>query len=229
VRQNWSLFIAGLALVVMAAFFMPRSQAETSSESDASKPSVTSVSTPLTNENLGSVESGSSLASPKEDLSLSGLKTQVPQSSELETNLQKREKELTAREQRLKEFEDRVKAEEDRVKIRIEDLEKLQSEINAQEEKYKQVDQAIVSRLVKTIETMQPKKASLLMAGLEDEVAIEMSLKLKEKKLAAILDVMDPVRATQISTLLYKRRPAAAGRVVASDAKKQGAGLAPKK
>jgi len=223
VRQNWSLFIAGLALVVMTAFFMPRSQAETSSDIASAKPSVSSVITPL------SGETGVSAEAPKEDSSLSGLKTPVPASAELETNLQKREKELALREQRIKEFEDRVKAEEDRVKVRIEDLEKLQSEINVQEEKYKQVDQVIVNRLVKTIETMQAKKSALLMAGLEDEVAVEMSLKLKEKKLAAILDVMDPVRAIQISTLLYKRRPAAAGRVVASDAKKQGAGLAPKK
>ena len=217
-RQNWALFIASVAMIVVASAFMSKTQAEAPAE-------------PGKSEKLSSPETASSSTTPKkiEDASISGLKTEVPASADLETNLQKREKELTERDARVREAGERLKAEEARMKLKIDELEKLQSELAAVEEKSKKTDEAILARMVKTFETMQPKKAAGVLASLSDDAAIELCLKLKEKKLASIFDVMDPARATQLSTLLYNRRPTVVGRSVASEKKSQGAGLAPKK
>lgn len=219
-RQNWTLFVAGLFLVLTVAIFMPKTQAETdSSHPESAAPNAAAALSPA------------EANAPKkiEDPSISGLKTAVPPSADLESSLHKREKELAEKDLRITEAQERLKGEEARMKMKIEEFEKIQTEMAAAEENAKKTDEAILVKMVKTFETMQPKKAAGVMATLSDDAAIDLCLKLKEKKLAAIFDVMEPTRATELSTLLYKRRPTVALRGVASEGKPQGAGLAPKK
>ena len=57
---------------------------------------------------------------------------------------------------------------------------------------------------------MSPKKASGVLMVMNDSLAVELLMAMKEKKVAQVLDVMDPNRAMALSSLVAKRRPAGA-------------------
>ena len=179
-RQSWTYFVAGLFLVaaISAIFGLRRAQAEDTR--------VTKI----------------------EDPKMSGLKTDVPDKDKMETALKEREAELAKKENELKESSERLAAEEARLKLRIAELEKLQGEISESQGRNRERDDAILKRMVKTFETMTPKKASGVISIMNDELAVEVLTTMKEKKTAALLEVMDANRAMTLSSLMAKRRPA---------------------
>jgi flagellar motility protein MotE (MotC chaperone) len=142
------------------------------------------------------------------DTSQSGIRVPVPGTDEMVTALEQKEKDLEQKEKRLKQLEERLQVEEDRLKIRVSELEQLQNKIEASRSKYKIEDQKVFGRMVKTFETMQPKKAAAVMATLEQEVAVELLMAMKEKKVASVLEAMDPTRASSLNMLIANRRPA---------------------
>ena len=91
---------------------------------------------------------------------------------------------------------------------RIQELEKIQGEVESAQGKNKEVNAEIMKKMVKTYETMAPKKAAGVLSVMKDDLAVEVLLKMKEKKLASILDAMEPNRAMTLSSIMAKRRPA---------------------
>jgi flagellar motility protein MotE (MotC chaperone) len=181
VRQTWTYFVVGVAIVLSLAVFLPKTQAQ------SEDPRVKQLKNP----------------------EISGLKTEVPPAAELDSAIKKKEKELTEKEARVKEAEERLAAEEARLKIRISELEKLQNDIESLQNKSKEADQSVIAKIVKTFESMSPKKAAGVLATMNDDLAVEVLLKMKEKKLASVLDVMDATRATSLSSLMAGKRTAA--------------------
>lgn len=144
-----------------------------------------------------------------DDPAISGLKTDVPLSGEMDQALKSKEQELADKERRLKELEERLSVEEARVNARIEEYQKLQDSLEGERSENKKRSEAVLAKLVKTFENMQPKKASGVITVMKDELAVELLLNMKEKKVATILDSMDANRAMTLSSLIAKRRPAA--------------------
>ncbi len=142
------------------------------------------------------------------DPSQSGIRVPVPDSEQMTTALEKKEKELEIREKQLKQLEERLAVEEERVKIRVAELETIQNQIEASRSKYKIEDQKVLARMVKTFETMAAKKAASVMSTLEQDLAVELLMSMKEKKVAQVLEAMDPARAASLNTLIAARRPA---------------------
>jgi flagellar motility protein MotE (MotC chaperone) len=194
VKQLWTLFVTGLFAVAVSWAVLSDTRA---SQTD---PRIKKI----------------------DDPSISGLKTPAPSQSDLETALVAREKELDGREARVKEAEDRLKVEETRLKLQVQEMEKLQSDLEAMEDKNKAKNQEILKKLVKTYETMSPKKAAGVLSVMKDSEAVEIFMNMKEKKLAAILDAMDPNRAMTLSTAMAKRRPA--GEAVGEEQPQQSKG-----
>ena len=143
---------------------------------------------------------------------LSSLKSNVPNSSELETGLSQKEKELKEREDKIKAQEDLLAVEENRLKVRVDELEKLRVDIDAEKKKFDRRKDEEFKRLVKTYEAMSPKKASGVVSIMEDALAVDLLLAMKEKKVSEILNVMEPNRAMTLSALLARRKPAAASK-----------------
>lgn len=143
-----------------------------------------------------------------EDPSLSGLKVNVPSSAEAENALVEKEKALAEQERKIKAKEAQMKLEEDRLQARLEELTKLYDEVASVQNKNKEQGAAVLARLVKTFESMQPKKASGIISVMEDKLAVELLLSMKEKKVAVVLEAMDPNRAMTLSSLVAQRRPA---------------------
>ncbi len=146
------------------------------------------------------------------DSTLSGAKTPVPSVEEMESGLQTKEKDIEKQEQLIKEREERLQVEEMRFKDKIEELQRVQDEIAKIQSLNKAQADEILSKIVKTYESMAPKKAAGVISVMNDHLAVEVLLKMKEKKIAPILDVMDANRAMTLTSLLAQRRPA--GRAV---------------
>ena len=66
----------------------------------------------------------------------------------------------------------------------------------------KQENEAKVAKLVETFETMSPKAASVLIATLEDSLAVAAMAKMDTPKLAKIMNTMDPARSAKLSELM---------------------------
>ncbi len=145
-----------------------------------------------------------------EDTSISGVKTEVPLVAEMEKGILDREAEIEERERRVRESEERIRVEESRVKTRIDELQALLDQISEKRGENQKVGGEVLKRLVKTFESMAPKKASGVLSVMEDVLAIEILSAMKEKKVAQIMDVMDPNKAMSLSSLIAKRRPAGA-------------------
>lgn len=151
--------------------------------------------------------------------SMSALRNNVPLTEEVEVGINARKKELDEREARIKEASERLAVEEERVKSKIEELEKIQAELAASQKKGTDDDAAAHARVVKTFESMSPKKASAVISTMEDTLVIELLSAMKEKKVAAIMDAMEPSRAMTLSTLMAKRKPASAATAAGSTEK----------
>lgn len=143
-----------------------------------------------------------------QDASISGLKVPVPGSGETEAALGQKDKELAERDRKLQIREEQLKVEEQRIKARVEELSKLHDDIASLQTQNKKQSAEVLARMVKTFETMAPKKASGVIAAMADDLAVDLFLAMKEKKVAAILEVMEVSRATALSTLIAQRRPA---------------------
>mgnify|MGYP003641045095 CR=1 FL=1 len=116
---------------------------------------------------------------------------------------------LTARreelDERAKTFEMReqlLSAAEKRVEARIEELKALEARINAQ---IGAADKATEERLmgvVQMYETMKPKDASRIFERLDMGVLIDVAKRMSPRKLSAVLAVMDPVAAQDLTVEL---------------------------
>ncbi len=143
-----------------------------------------------------------------EDASISGIKVPVPNAASTEVSLVTRSKELAEKERQLKEKEDLIAVEELRLKIRIDEFQKLHDEIAGLQQKNKKESAEILQRLVKTFQSMAPKKAAGVISAMRDDLAVDLFLTMKEKSVAAVLESMDPARAMALSSLVAERRPA---------------------
>ncbi len=138
-------------------------------------------------------------------------KPKVPLSKQYDDALAAQKKEIEEAQRRLREREERLVAEESRVKLRIEELVSVQTQIEKLRAEMTKHEGEDLARLVKSVETMQPKKAASLVSAMEDSLAVAVLRKMKEKKVAGVFDVMEPSRAVALSTLLADRKPAATG------------------
>ncbi|MEO5667256.1 MAG: hypothetical protein ABIR96_04280 [Bdellovibrionota bacterium] len=128
---------------------------------------------------------------------------------DLASNLNDKEKSLQEKELRLADWESRLKIQEDRIKSRVEELRILtdMQKKSAEEMAIRRKD--IEERMIKTYETMNPKKTAEVLSVMEDGLAVEVLMAMKPKKVAAILDKMDSSKAMMLSTKIAERRPAA--------------------
>jgi flagellar protein FlbB len=143
---------------------------------------------------------------------VSGLKATAPLSDEMIEALNKRDQEIADKERVQKEKEEFIAVEERRIRMRIEELTKVQDELDKSDKANRARSDELFKRMVKTYETMSPKKAAGVISVMKDDLAIDLLLTMKEKKVAAIFDVMDAQRAMKLSSLMARRKPA--GRAV---------------
>lgn len=116
---------------------------------------------------------------------------------------------LTARreelDQRAKNFEMReqlLSAAEKRVEARIAELKELEAKINSQIGASDKANEERLAGVVQMYETMKPKDASRIFERLDMGVLIDVAKRMSPRKLSAVLAVMDPVAAQDLTVEL---------------------------
>ncbi len=153
-----------------------------------------------------------------QDPQMTLMKKDAPGASEVDAGLKRRETELKQREEELAAWELRLGTEESRLKLQLEELRSLQDRHQAMIEADKRRRERITAELIKTYETMSPKKAAQVFTMMDQELAADFLMAMKPKKVAAILDVMDTDKAAELSSKIAGRRKPASSANVGSQA-----------
>lgn len=119
---------------------------------------------------------------------LEDIRVQRAQLADREKAIQAKEAELTALKAAVE--EEFAKLESSRAEIlKVEDLSKKENE-----EK--------IAKIVETLETMSPKSASVMLAQLDDALAVTAMQRLATPKLAKMMNTMEPRRSARLTELL---------------------------
>lgn len=104
-------------------------------------------------------------------------------------------KALIEKESELLNFEKALKEE-------IKNLEMLRAEITKNKEQLKKEQQEKISKLVETIESMNPKSGAQLLSSLDENLAITVMFQVSTQKLAKIMSAMETQKSSRLTELL---------------------------
>jgi flagellar motility protein MotE (MotC chaperone) len=127
---------------------------------------------------------------------------------QLAAKLNDKEKSLQDKELRLADWESRLKIQEERIKSRVEELRVLTDAQKKHAEEMAKRRKDIEDRMLVTFESMNPKKSAEVLSVMEEDLAVEILLTMKAKKVAAVMDKMDSSKAMSLQTKIAERRPA---------------------
>lgn len=112
-------------------------------------------------------------------------------------------------ERRTKELEQRealLTAAEKRIDQKVQEMEKVRTDIQKLMRQGDEKQAAQLESLVKIYETMKPKEAARIFEELDMPVLLGVVEKMKETKTAPILAAMDPLKAKELTSALIERR-----------------------
>lgn len=118
--------------------------------------------------------------------------------------LEKRNKELDRRETELNEREARLNQVNQEIEAKIAKLSKLRQENEGYFKKMDASEAEKVANLVKIYEAMPPKDAAARIDELDEDTALLILSRMKQRAVAKILSIIEPTRAASISKGLVK-------------------------
>ena len=124
--------------------------------------------------------------------------------------LAERREELTSRQRDLDLRENLVKAAEGRIDKKIAEMKALQTNVESMLKQVNEQDDSKLKSLVKIYETMKPKDAAKIFEALDMPVLLSVMTRMKEQKVAPIMESMDPMKAKTITDAMSVRRAAKA-------------------
>jgi flagellar motility protein MotE (MotC chaperone) len=124
---------------------------------------------------------------------------------ELLQQLAKRREKLEQRADTLDRRESLVKAAEKRLTEKVDEMERLRSEIEDLLVKYDEQESKQLTRLVNIYEKMKPKDAARIFEDLDQDVLLKVVERMNERKTAPILAEMRPDKAQQLTIELAER------------------------
>ncbi len=125
---------------------------------------------------------------------------------ELLQNLSKRRGELDQRSEELDQRELLLKATEQRVQEKIDQLQKMQAQLDAALGKVDEQEDARLQSLVRIYEAMKPQEAATIFDKLEQPVLLQVLTRMKDKSVAAILPHLDGDKARSITMALAEHK-----------------------
>jgi flagellar motility protein MotE (MotC chaperone) len=131
---------------------------------------------------------------------LSGAEIEVLQ------QLAARRSEIDKRAADLERREAVLRAAEERIDAKIQELKKLQGNVEQAISRYDDQETKRIENLVRLYETMKPSEAARIMEQLDLNTLVALAERMSTRKLAPVLAGMNPVRAKQVTTELSKRR-----------------------
>jgi flagellar motility protein MotE (MotC chaperone) len=125
---------------------------------------------------------------------------------ELLQSLSKRRDELDQRSAELDQRDLLLKATEQRIDDKIDQLKKMQAEIDTALGKVDEQEDQRLQSLVRIYEAMKPQDAAAIFDKLEQPVLMQVLTRMKDKTVAQILPHLDGDRARAITTALAERK-----------------------
>lgn len=110
-------------------------------------------------------------------------------------SISKTQKELAAKEAELKTREQAIADE-------MKKLVAIRDEIGKTDALKKKDAQEKVAKIIETLETMSPKASAKMLAELDDSLAVEVLTKMDTTKLAKIMNLLEPKRASKLTEIL---------------------------
>jgi flagellar motility protein MotE (MotC chaperone) len=135
---------------------------------------------------------------------------EFPKYSEIEVgvlqSLGKRRQELDERENSILLKENSLQVIDKNIQTRIDELKKLQAEVQGVLDEYNKKQDEKIMNLVKIYENMKPTEAAKIFDELQMGVLLKVAQHMKEAKLASILAKMDPNKARELTIELVDRK-----------------------
>jgi flagellar motility protein MotE (MotC chaperone) len=129
-----------------------------------------------------------------------------PSELELLQSLSKRRAELDQRSEELDRRDLLLKATEQRVQEKIDELQKMQSQVDAALGKVDEQEDQRLQSLVRIYEAMKPQEAAAIFDKLEQPVLMQVLTRMKDKAVAAILPHLDGDKARSITMALAEHK-----------------------
>jgi flagellar motility protein MotE (MotC chaperone) len=129
-----------------------------------------------------------------------------PTELELLQNLSKRRAELDQRSEEMDRRELLLKATEQRVQEKIDQLQKMQAQLDAALGKVDEQEDQRLQSLVRIYEAMKPQEAAAIFDKLEQPVLLQVLTRMKDKSVAAILPHLDGDKARSITMALAEHK-----------------------
>ncbi len=122
--------------------------------------------------------------------------------------LAERRETLEARQRELDLRENLVKAAEGRIDKKIAEMKALQANVQSMLKQVDDQDDGKMKSLVKIYESMKPKDSAKIFEQLDMPVLLGVMTRMKEQKVAPIMEAMDPMKAKTITDAMAVRRAA---------------------
>ena len=123
-------------------------------------------------------------------------------------NLDERRKALDLREAELKKLDEELQKQKEELDKRLVQIEQVRKNIANQLEEKVKVDQERVDQLVSFYSTMKPQQAAKIIETLNEDLAVEVLLKMKKKSAAEVMNLMGAEKAQRLSEKFagYRRK-----------------------
>ncbi len=131
---------------------------------------------------------------------------EIVQNLQLLKELKEREAKINAQEEELKQKEAKINSLQQSLDKRIENMQKLRKQLEDLVKLRADLSEKNIRQLVKVYENMKPADAAQVLANVEQELAIQVLLRMKGKKAGKILGAMKPKVAIALSDEIAKRR-----------------------
>ena len=128
--------------------------------------------------------------------------TECLASEEVIRDLETREKKIKQKEESIVEKEKELAAQSLAIKEEMNKLETRQGEILSTKAKELAANEEKVSKLIETLETMSPKAAAAVMAGIDEELAVTALSRLTSVKAGKILSNLKNDKSSRLSELM---------------------------
>jgi flagellar motility protein MotE (MotC chaperone) len=144
-------------------------------------------------------EKKSADSAPEPSVAKEPKRTWTDEEVSLFTKLEERKKDLDTREASLNKLEEELQKQKEDLEKRLASLEDVRGKIAAKLEDKVKSDGDKVTALVSVFSNMKPAQAAKIIEGLNEDLAVEVLTKMKNKSAAEILNTMDSEKAKHLS------------------------------
>jgi flagellar motility protein MotE (MotC chaperone) len=195
-------FFAVVTLVAGTALMALGPQTSMSEDSPKGAETASAPSSAPSAASSGTSEEGASHASSKSESALSASASSCLSDPIVLDEIKKKREEIDQKWKELSAREAELKSRETAINEELKKLQDTRNEIAKLEDTQVKGNEEKIAKVVETLENMSPKASAQMLSTLDDGLAIAAMNQMSTQKLAKIMNVMEPARASKLTELL---------------------------